>query len=156
MGCSTATQAAHQPKELLKYKSTQPRSETCSITLYNVPLFEAKQRSYSYPSRGSPTIILLYSITHTLQVPKTHCPDVLTLGLIQINPPLTNFRTEVLAQMLQIFLANHPNSGVILNYAWHSNTLNLKGVVMHAMGEWYRNSQVRFRKFQLVQKGITT
>ena len=84
----------------------------------------------------------------TLQVPKTHCPDVLTLGLIQINPPLTNFRTEVLAQMLQIFLANHPNSGVILNYAWHSNTLNLKGVVMHAMGEWYRNSQV--------QKGFTT
>ena len=44
--------------------------------------------------------------------------------------------------MLQIFLGNHPNSGVILNYAWHSTTLNLKGVVMHAMGEWYRNSQV--------------
>ena len=81
-------------------------------------------------------------LTLLLQVPKTHCPDVLTLGLIQINPPLTNFRTEVLAQMLQIFLANHPNSGVILNYAWHSNTLNLKGVVMHAMGEWYRSSQV--------------
>ena len=79
------------------------------------------------------------------QVPKTHCPDVLTLGLIQINPPLTNFRTEVLAQMLQIFLGNHPNSGVILNYAWHSTTLNLKGVVMHAMGEWYRNSQVSLK-----------
>ena len=78
-------------------------------------------------------------------MPKTHCPDVLTLGLIQINPPLTNFRTEVLAQMLQIFLGNHPNSGVILNYAWHSTTLNLKGVVMHAMGEWYRNSQVSLK-----------
>ena len=88
-------------------------------------------------------------LSYLLQVPKTHCPDVLTLGLIQINPPLTNFRTEVLAQMLQIFLANHPNSGVILNYAWHSNTLNLKGVVMHAMGEWYRNSQVRWFDTQL-------
>ena len=47
--------------------------------------------------------------------------------------------------MLQIFLGNHPNSGVILNYAWHSTTLNLKGVVMHAMGEWYRNSQVSLK-----------
>ncbi len=31
---------------------------------------------------------------------------------------------------------NHPNSAVILNYAWHSN-LNLKGVVVHAMADWY-------------------
>jgi CCR4-NOT transcription complex subunit 1 len=42
--------------------------------------------------------------------------------------------------MLQTFLNNHPNSGVILNYAWHSTTLNLKGVVMHSMGEWYLKS----------------
>ena len=62
-------------------------------------------------------------------------PDVQTTGLIQINPPLTNFRKEVLAQMLQIFLANYPNSGVILNYARHSNTLNFRGVVMPGSGE---------------------
>ncbi len=67
---------------------------------------------------------------------KVHCPDALTLGLIQISPPLTAFRSEALSQLLQIFLGNHPNSGVILNYAWHSN-LNLKGVVMLAMADWY-------------------
>ncbi len=82
-----------------------------------------------------------HAVTEMFQVPKTHCPDVLTLGLIQINPPLTNFRTEVLAQMLQVFLGNHPNSAVILQYAWHSNTLNLKAVVIHAMGEWYMKAQ---------------
>lgn len=76
-----------------------------------------------------------------LQVPKSHCPDVLTLGLIQINPPLTNFRTEVLAQMMQIFLANHPNSGTILSYAWHSATLSLKGIIIHSMADWYTKAQ---------------
>jgi hypothetical protein len=46
--------------------------------------------------------------------------DVLTLGLMQINPPMTNFRTELLVHNLQIFLNTHPNSGVILTHAWHS------------------------------------
>jgi CCR4-NOT transcription complex subunit 1 len=46
--------------------------------------------------------------------------DVLTLGLMQTNPPLSNFRTELLVHNLQIFLNNHPNSGVILTYAWYS------------------------------------
>ena len=77
------------------------------------------------------------AVMDMLSVPKSHCPDVLTLGLIQINPPLTNFRTEILAQLMQVFLANHPNSGVILNYAWHSNTLNLKGLLIHSMADWY-------------------
>ena len=43
-------------------------------------------------------------------------------------------------QLLQIFLNNHVNSGVILNYAWHSRSLNLKIVLVHAMAEWYSKS----------------
>ena len=92
------------------------------------------------------TLLALADAGHSMQVlemfqiPKTHCPDVLTLGLIQINPPLSSFRSEALAQLLQIFLNNHPNSGVILNYAWHSN-LNLKGIMVHAMAEWYVHIQ---------------
>ena len=33
------------------------------------------------------------AVMDMFQQPKTLCPDVLTLGLIQINPPLTSFRT---------------------------------------------------------------
>ena len=91
------------------------------------------------------------AVMDMFQMAKIHCPDVLTLGLIQvkedfnafrkkasnsnplpISPPLTAFRSEALSQLLQIFLMNHPNSGVILNYAWHSN-LSLKGVHHHAL-----------------------
>ena len=56
---------------------------------------------------------------------------------MQINPPLTNFRTELLISNLQVFLASHPNSNVILTHAWHSQTFNLKMIVIHAMTEWY-------------------
>lgn len=79
--------------------------------------------------------------THTVKeifaFPQSHCPDVLTLGLMQINPPITSFRTELLATNLQLFLANHPNSSVVLTHAWHSSTFNLKPIVIHSMADWY-------------------
>ena len=89
------------------------------------------------------TLLVLAESGHTHTVkeifsfPQSHCPDVLTLGLMQINPPITNFRTELLATNLQLFLANHPNSSVVLTHAWHSSTFNLKPIVIHSMAEWY-------------------
>ena len=56
---------------------------------------------------------------------------------MQINPPITSFRTELLATNLQLFLANHPNSSVVLTHAWYSSTFNLKPIVIHSMAEWY-------------------
>ena len=47
------------------------------------------------------------------------------------------FRRDLLIGLFQIFLNNHPNSGVILTHAWHSTTIQLKPVVMRAMAEWY-------------------
>ena len=79
--------------------------------------------------------------THTVKeifsFPQQNCPDVLTLGLMQINPPMTTFRTEILATNFQFFLANHPNSNVVLTHAWLSSTFNLKPIVIHSMAEWY-------------------
>ena len=41
--------------------------------------------------------------THTVKeifsFPQQNCPDVLTLGLMQINPPMTTFRTEILVHL---------------------------------------------------------
>ena len=48
---------------------------------------------------------------------------------------------QVLAQLIQTFLNPHPNATVILQYACHSTKLNLKGVMIHAMADWYTKAQ---------------
>ncbi|KAJ8667643.1 hypothetical protein QAD02_009306 [Eretmocerus hayati] len=68
--------------------------------------------------------------------PMQHCPDLLVLALLQINPPITLLRQELLSTLLPIFLGNHPNSAVILHHAWHSN-VKIKSIMMHSMAEWY-------------------
>ncbi|KAG7189600.1 hypothetical protein KM043_017285 [Ampulex compressa] len=69
--------------------------------------------------------------------PIQHCPDVLVLALLQINPPITILRQELLSTLMPIFLGNHPNSAVILHHAWHANNVKIKSIIMHAMAEWY-------------------
>ena len=88
------------------------------------------------------TLLALAEAGHSLAVqelfsfPSRNCPDVLTLGLMQINPPMTNFRRELLVANFQVFLGNHPNSGIIFMHAWNSTTIHLKPLIMRAMGEW--------------------
>ncbi|XP_014599936.1 PREDICTED: CCR4-NOT transcription complex subunit 1 isoform X2 [Polistes canadensis] len=69
--------------------------------------------------------------------PIQHCPDVLVLALLQINPPITLLRQELLSTLMPIFFGNHPNSAVILHHAWHANNVKIKSIIMHAMAEWY-------------------
>lgn len=69
--------------------------------------------------------------------PLQNCPDVLVLALIQIHGNVTMLRQELLTTLMPIFLGNHPNSGIILHHAWHTQTLNVKPIIMHSMAEWY-------------------
>ncbi|CAG4984058.1 unnamed protein product [Parnassius apollo] len=79
-----------------------------------------------------------YMQVHELfKFPLQHCPDILMLALLQISPPITVFRQELLSTLIPIFLGNHPNSGIILQHAWHSQNPNIKPIIMHAMAEWY-------------------
>lgn len=79
-----------------------------------------------------------YMQVHELfKFPIQHCPDVLMLVLIQVSPPISVFRQELLTTLIPIFLGNHPNSGIILHHAWYSQTNNLKPIIMHAMADWY-------------------
>lgn len=71
------------------------------------------------------------------KTPIQHCPDVLVLALLQISPPVTVFRQELLTNLMPIFLGNHPNGATILHNAWHSQNIAIKPVIMHAMAEWY-------------------
>ncbi|CAH4038649.1 unnamed protein product [Pieris brassicae] len=79
-----------------------------------------------------------YLQVHELfKFPLQHCPDILLLALLQINPPITVFRQELLTTLIPIFLGNHPNSGIILQHAWHTQNPNIKPIIMHAMADWY-------------------
>lgn len=69
--------------------------------------------------------------------PIQHCPDILALALLQINPPITILRQELLSTLMPIFLGNHPNSASILHHGWHTNNVKIKSVIMQAMAEWY-------------------
>ncbi|KAJ2954200.1 hypothetical protein O0L34_g2438 [Tuta absoluta] len=79
-----------------------------------------------------------YMQVHELfKFPVQHCPDILLLALLQISPPVTMFRQELLTTLIPIFLGNHPNSGIILHHAWHTQNPNIKPIIMHAMADWY-------------------
>lgn len=69
--------------------------------------------------------------------PVQNCPDVLVLALLQIPGQVTVLRQELLSSLIPIFLGNHPNSAIILHHAWHSQNLNVKSTIMHAMADWY-------------------
>lgn len=51
--------------------------------------------------------------------PIKHCPDMLVLALLQINTSWHTLRHELISTLMPIFLGNHPNSAIILHYAWH-------------------------------------
>jgi len=92
------------------------------------------------------TLLYLADNGHSMQVvellsyPRQNCPDVLVLGLLQINPPITLLRQELLGKLFRVFLAPHPNSGVILAHAWHSQSIQIKPILMLSMADWYLKS----------------
>lgn len=79
-----------------------------------------------------------YSVVQEIfQFPVLHCPDILLIGLIQMASPVNMLRQELMGILFPVFLTNHVNSGVILQYAWHSGPSSIRPIMMHAMAEWY-------------------
>ncbi|XP_055707339.1 CCR4-NOT transcription complex subunit 1 isoform X2 [Phlebotomus papatasi] len=78
-------------------------------------------------------------VMELFKIPIQHCPDVLFMALLQINPPLTVLRQELFQTLIPIFLGNHPNSGAILHHAWNSASLSpsLRHIIMVSMSDWY-------------------
>ncbi|KNC33754.1 hypothetical protein FF38_05850 [Lucilia cuprina] len=117
------------PVEILKTPPDTENKEICawkSLHLVEVLLYVAEHGYYA-------------PVHELFKFPAQHCPDVLFLSLLHINPPLTGLRQELFNQLIPTFLANHPNSGVILASAWNSNhfSMTLRPIIMHAMSEWY-------------------
>lgn len=83
--------------------------------------------------------------------PIKHCPDMLVLALLQINTSWHTLRHELISTLMPIFLGNHPNSAIILHYAWHGQVrydhsfvliINIKNFLLICVlgvqqSEWY-------------------
>lgn len=76
-------------------------------------------------------------IQDMFQFPILHCPDLLLLGLTQVSSPVNVLRQELIGALLPIFLGNHINSGVLLQYIWHNGSSSLRPIMIHSMAEWY-------------------
>lgn len=81
-------------------------------------------------------------VTDLFKFPVQNCPDMLTLALLQIDPTWNILKQELLSNLIPIFLGNHPNSAIVLNYAWHfqGHSTNIRTLIMHSMAEWYMRS----------------
>ncbi|KAK7790471.1 hypothetical protein R5R35_006209 [Gryllus longicercus] len=92
---------------------------------------------------------LYTQVQELFKFPIQHCPDVLVLGLLHISPPIAGLCHDLLTNLIPVFLGNHPNSAIILHHAWHSQSINIKQIIMHAMAEWYirgDNDQTRLSR----------
>jgi CCR4-NOT transcription complex subunit 1 len=51
-------------------------------------------------------------------------------------------KQDLISTLVLIFLGNHPNSAVILQYSWNqsSYTSFLRTIIMNSMGEWYKKA----------------
>ncbi|XP_076110950.1 CCR4-NOT transcription complex subunit 1-like isoform X1 [Mytilus galloprovincialis] len=82
-------------------------------------------------------------ISELFKFPIQNCPDMLVLALLQITPTWNTLKQELISTLMPIFLGNHPNSAVVLHYAWHcqghSNTI--RTLIMHSMAEWYMRGE---------------
>ncbi|XP_070254782.1 CCR4-NOT transcription complex subunit 1 isoform X8 [Myotis yumanensis] len=54
-----------------------------------------------------------------------------------------SLRHELISTLMPIFLGNHPNSAIILHYAWHGQgqSPSIRQLIMHAMAEWYMRGE---------------
>jgi CCR4-NOT transcription complex subunit 1 len=52
---------------------------------------------------------------------------------------LNKLKQELISTLIPIFLGNHPNSAVILQYAWNQNMYanSIRTTIMGSMADWY-------------------
>ncbi|XP_077972852.1 CCR4-NOT transcription complex subunit 1-like [Styela clava] len=122
----------------------------CAVDILKQPLDEENKEILNWKSLDLVECLLQlsqnghYEPVKTLFMwPMKHCPDLLMLSLLQLSSPFHKLRQELISNMLPTFLNLHPNSGIILHYAWHGQGQSpaIKQLVMLSMAEWYMRDQ---------------
>lgn len=82
------------------------------------------------------------SCVELFKFPVTQCPDLLILGLLQLNTLWNKLKQELISVLIPIFLGTNPNSAVILQNAWNQsyNGQLIRTLIMNAMTDWYMKS----------------
>lgn len=82
-------------------------------------------------------------VSELFKFPIQNCPDMLVLALLQITPTWNTLKQELISTLMPIFLGNHPNSAVVLHYAWHcqGHSSTIRTLIMHSMAEWYMRGE---------------
>ncbi|KAL3860717.1 hypothetical protein ACJMK2_010802 [Sinanodonta woodiana] len=82
-------------------------------------------------------------VSELYKFPVQNCPDMLVLALLQITPTWNTLKQELISSLMPIFLGNHPNSAVVLHYAWHcqGHSSTVRTLIMHSMAEWYMRGE---------------
>ncbi|KAM9470212.1 CCR4-NOT transcription complex subunit 1 isoform 2-T2 [Clarias gariepinus] len=108
-------------KEIATWKSLD--LVECLLRLSEVGHYEQVKQLFSFPIK--------------------HCPDMLVLALLQISTSWHNLRNELISTLMPIFLGNHPNSAIILHYAWHGQgqSPSIRQLIMRSMAEWYMRGE---------------
>ncbi|KAF5897986.1 CCR4-NOT transcription complex subunit 1 isoform X1 [Clarias magur] len=108
-------------KEIATWKSLD--LVECLLRLSEVGHYEQVKQLFSFPIK--------------------HCPDMLVLALLQISSSWLNLRNELISTLMPIFLGNHPNSAIILHYAWHGQgqSPSIRHLIMRSMAEWYMKGE---------------
>ncbi|XP_060561916.1 CCR4-NOT transcription complex subunit 1-like [Ruditapes philippinarum] len=82
-------------------------------------------------------------VSELFKFPVQNCPDMLVLALLQITPTWNTLKQELISTLMPLFLGNHPNSAVVLHYAWHcqGHSSTIRTLIMHSMAEWYMRGE---------------
>jgi len=84
-----------------------------------------------------------------LEHPVKHCPEVLLLGLAQCTAEWGVVQEEVFAALVPMFLANHPNSSLVLQRLW---PLNRKAVLLAMLDLHTKDNSVVGRLLDVCQE----
>ena len=111
----------------------------------------SQQQSSTTSSQQQQRSNLYNQILEIFKWPIQHCPDILTLGLLNVTVSSCQCKNELLKLAIPAFLANHPNAAIILHTIWNSdnpqqqNTAIFTGqwakqVLLQSMCEYYMKS----------------
>ncbi|XP_064610278.1 CCR4-NOT transcription complex subunit 1-like isoform X2 [Liolophura sinensis] len=122
---------------------------TVVIDILKTPPDDDKREVAIWKSLDLVEALLRLSEQHNQQVselftfPVRNCPDMLVLALLQISPTWNTLKQELISTLMPIFLGNHPNSAIVLHYAWHCPGLSstIRTLIMHSMAEWYMRGE---------------
>lgn len=119
--------------------------------LMELSINNSNQQSNSQTQQSNQRSILYNQILEIFNWPIQHCPDILTLGLLNVTVNPCQCKNELLKSAIPAFLSNHPNAAIILHTIWNSvdNSTSsspsssehwAKQVLLQSMCEYYMKS----------------